>query len=121
MHREPPYLPLPMTRLLHDMETALDRMGSWDLYVDIARAFADSLPETEAAIAGAMEQCAWPEARRLVHSLKSNCAAVGAEELRSRVYLLEKACADGDAATATQLFPALCEELRDLRAELLAL
>ena len=113
--------PLPMTRLLHDMEAALDRMGSWELYVDIARAFADALPDTETAIAAAMAQQAWPEARRLVHSLKSNCAAMGAEELRGRVYILEKACADGDECTATQLFPVLREELRELRAELLAL
>ena len=103
------------------MEAALDRMGSWELYIDIARAFADSLPGTETAIADAMEQCAWPEARRLVHSLKSNCAAMGAEALRGRVYILEKACADGDETTATQLFPALREELRDLRKELLSL
>lgn len=121
MRREASRPPSPMTPLLHDMEAALDRMGSWELYVDISRIFADSLPDTEAAIADAMEKCAWPEARRLVHSLKGNCAAVGAEELRGRVYLLEKACADADAATAARLFPPLREELRALRAGLLAL
>lgn len=116
-----PLYPLPMTRLLHDMEAALDRMGSWDLYADIGHAFAESLPETEAAIAGAMERGTWAEARRLVHSLKSNCAAMGAEELRSRVYILEKACADADGDTAVRLFTALREELGELREDLLAL
>ena len=110
-----------MTSLLHDMEAALDRMGSKELYAEIARVFADSLPQTEAAIDAAMGKNAWPEARRLVHSLKSNCAAMGAEELRGRVYTLEKACADADAETAVGLFGELRQELRALREELLAL
>ncbi|MCC8194971.1 MAG: Hpt domain-containing protein [Deltaproteobacteria bacterium] len=110
-----------MSRLLHDMEAALDRMGSWDLYVDIARAFADSLPETEASIAAALEKAAWSDARRLVHSLKSNCAAMGAEELRGQVYMLERACANADASAANSLFLVLRDELRALRQELLAL
>lgn len=110
-----------MTRLLHDMETALDRMGSWELYADIGHAFAESLPGTERAITDAMERNAWPEARRLVHSLKSNCSAMGAEELRGRVYILEKACADENETTARTLFASLREELRELREDLLAL
>ena len=112
---------LPTTRLLHDMETALDRMGSWDLYVDIGRAFADSLPGTEQAITEAMEKKSWSDARRLVHSLKSNCSAMGAEELRDRVYILEKACAAADEDAATALFSSLREELRELRGDLMAL
>lgn len=110
-----------MASLLHDMDAALDRMGSKELYTEIARVFADSLPQTETAIAAAMDRQAWPEARRLVQSLKSNCAAMGAEDLRGRVYTLEKACADADAETAVGLFGSLREELRALREELLAL
>lgn len=116
----PPYL-LPVTRLLHDMETALDRMGSWDLYIEIGHAFADSLPGTEAAIADAIRRGLWVEARRLAHSLKSNCAAVGAEELRNRAYTLEKACADADGVTAVSLFAVLREDFEELRKDLLAL
>ncbi len=107
--------------LLHDMEAALDRMGSREIYLEIARAFALSLPGTESAIADAMGTDAWPEARRLVHSLKSNCAAMGAEELRQRVYSLEKACAEADAKTAAALFAPLRLDLRALREELLSL
>lgn len=110
-----------MTTLLHDREAALDRMGSKELYIEIARVFADALPRTEAAIDAAMGAKAWPEACRLVHSLKSNCAAVGAEELRGKVYALEKACAGADAETAAGLFGGLRQELRALREELLAL
>ena len=110
-----------MPELLHDMEAALDRLGSWELYVQIAQVFAESLPETEAAIATALEQAAWSEARRLVHSLKSNCAAVGAESLRAHASLLEKACTAADAVAIEQLFPPLCEHLHALREEILTL
>ena len=110
-----------MASMLEDRDAALDRMGSRDLYIEIARVFADSLPETEAAIAAAMDRDAWQEARRLVHSLKSNCAAMGAEGLRCRVYILEKACANADVETAADLFDALRRELRALREELLEL
>jgi len=103
------------------MKDAIDRMGTWDLYVDITRAFAESLPQTEAAIGVSVEQASWAEARRLVHSLKSNCAAVGADALRDRVYLLEKACADVDVETVARLLPLLREELLVLREEILAL
>ena len=107
--------------LLSDIDTAIDRMGSRDLYVEIARSFADALPETENAIADALKRCAWPESRRLVHSLKSNCAAMGAEELRQRVYTLEMACAEGNKDIAHSLFIPLRGDLHVLRDELLAL
>lgn len=110
-----------MSRLLHDMDAAVDRMGSIDLYVEIARSFAETLPGTEVAIAEAMQKRAWSESRRLVHSLKSNCASMGAERLREDVYTLEKACADADEATAIPLFESLRADLHALREELLAL
>lgn len=110
-----------MSRLLHDMDVALDRMGSWDLYADIGHAFAEAIPETEAAIADAIKRKMWHEARRMAHSLKSNCSAMGAEELRDRVHILEKACADGNEANAVSLFAGLREDLRQLREELMAL
>lgn len=110
-----------MPQLLRDMETALDRVGDMELYTEIVRVFAQSLPETEKALTEAMEKNAWAEARRLAHSLKNNCAAVGAGELRDRVNSLEKACASADEAEARRLFPPLREDLRALREELLAL
>lgn len=107
--------------LLSDIEAAIDRMGDRALYVEIARIFADALPETETAIAESIAGSAWEDSRRLVHSLKSNCAAMGAEELRLRICALEKACAEGDKDMAHSLFIALRNELRSLRAELLSL
>lgn len=108
-------------RLLHDKDAAVDRMGSLDLYVEIARAFADALPETETTIAEALDRKAWAETRRLVHSLKSNCAAMGAERLREEVFTLEKACENGDEHVAVPLFASIRGNLRLLREELLTL
>lgn len=107
--------------LLSDIETAIDRMGGRDLYVDIARAFAGALPETESAIADALKRCAWEESRRLAHSLKGNCAAMGAEKLRQQVYELEKACAEGNKDIAHALFIPIRGDLHVLRDELLSL
>lgn len=110
-----------MSDLLQNKEAAIERMGDKALYVDIARLFAYALPETETAIAEALEQKAWADARRLVHSLKSNCASVGAEGLREEVYCLEKACLEADEAKAGELFAALRDDLQTLREELFAL
>lgn len=103
------------------MDAAVDRMGSQELYSEIARVFAQSLPETEKALAEALEKRAWAEARRLAHSMKSNCATMGAERLRGRMYTFEKACAADDEAEANKLFLSLRTDLRALREELLAL
>lgn len=103
------------------MDAAVDRMGSLELYTEIAHVFAQSLPETEKALTEAVEKSAWTEARRLAHSMKSNCATIGAECLRSRISTFEKACAAGDEAEANKLFPSLRDDLRALREELLAL
>ena len=110
-----------MDRLLHDIDSAVDRIGCWELYADIARIFAETLPETLSAIVKAIDTRAWDDARRLVHSLKGNCSTIGAEELRNRVYDLEKACSKKDDALVAKLFPLLREDLLRLHTELLEL
>lgn len=104
-----------------DLDGAIDRMGSRDLYCVIARSFTASIPETLRGIEAALAAKNWPEAHRLVHSLKSNCAAVGAEELRERAYFLEKACAEGDAPLTAEIYPPLREEVLILGETLLSL
>lgn len=104
-----------------DLEIAVDRMGSRELFVEVAKSFVDALPGTEQKIAEAIDAGTWREARLLAHSLKSNCAAMGAEKLREKVYVLEKACAGEDETSAAALFPVIREELRILREKLLPL
>lgn len=103
------------------LEAAIERMGSREMYVEIARAFADALPDTEKSITAAVTAGTWAEGRRLAHSLKSNCAAMGADQLRETVYALEKACAAEDEAVARALLLAVRDGIRGLRAALLAL
>ncbi|CAK7007023.1 MAG: hypothetical protein DELT_00282 [Desulfovibrio sp.] len=110
-----------MSRIVIDMNGAIERMGDRDLYIVIATSFAEMLPETLAEIDAEITAKNWPEARRLVHSLKGNCAAMGADETRERVYALEKACNDGNEPLITRLHAPLCEEMAELREALLAL
>lgn len=110
-----------MTNIRLDQEGAVERMGDRELYIAIAHSFAEMMPETLGEIDSMITAKNWPEARRLVHSLKGNCAAMGADETRERVYALEKACAESNEPLVAQLYPTLCEELSELRAALLSL
>lgn len=104
-----------------DVEGAVSRMGSRDLYGAIVRTFVALMPETLAELNAAMTARNWPEARRLLHSLKSNCASLGAEETRARAHAAEKACAAADEILAATLYPPLLEELAALREALSSL
>ena len=106
-----------------DLQTAeaIDRMGDRGLYLEVARYFAQVMPATISELTAAFEAQNWPEMRRLAHSLKSNCAAIGAEDLRGIAYALERACHDGDGDGAKEHFTALCPQLEQLRLLLLAL
>lgn len=110
-----------MNSIRIDQDGAVERMGDRELYLAIAHSFAEMMPETLGEIDSVISAKNWPEARRLVHSLKGNCAAMGADETRERVYALEKACAEADEALVGTLYPALCKELQLLREALLAL
>ena len=106
--------------LLPGKAAAVERLGSVTFYNSIAATFAEALPVTEKAIAEAMNRQEWDEARRLVHSLKSNCATMGADGVREAVYSLEKACASRDLEAVPELFASVCAALSRLREELLA-
>jgi HPt (histidine-containing phosphotransfer) domain-containing protein len=110
-----------MTHIKIDQAAAVECMGDRDLYVAIAHSFAEMMPETLGEIASAMKAKNWPEARRLVHSLKGNCAAMGADEVREQVYAVEKACAAAEETLVAKLYPPLLEELAALREALISL
>lgn len=110
-----------MTTVTIDQDGAIERMGDRDLYITIAHSFAEMMPEIIGEIDSAVAAQNWPEARRFTHSLKGNCAAMGADETRERVYALEKACADADETLVAKLYPELLKELAALRETLLSL
>lgn len=94
-----------------DLSSAIERMGDKKLFLEIAYSFSVLLPEIQDDIAAALAAGSMQEARRLVHSLKSNCASMGAEKLRAEVYTLEQACNAGDKEGATLLFEGLRPKL----------
>lgn len=110
-----------MPGIVIDVDGAVSRMGSRDLYGAVVRAFLALMPETLAEIDAAMAAANWPEARRLLHSLKSNCASLGAEEARACAHAAEKACAAADEILAATLYPPLLEALAALRETLSSL
>lgn len=103
-------------------EEALERMGNdREVYLEIARFFADNLPASLQLLVSALNNNSAEEARRFAHSLKSNCATVGAEELREQCYTLEVLCRNGDLEKARACYSALVPRLMCLRDKLLAL
>ncbi len=108
-------------RIELDMEAAIGRMGDKEIYLEIAFYFADQLPKSVDELRKALEKELMLEATRFAHSMKSNCATVGAEALRQECYALEKLCASGEVAAARAAFAALSPRLAVLRRILLAL
>ena len=100
------------------LEEAVERMGDRALYLEIAGYFVELLPGTLAALTASMEAENWQEMRRLAHSLKSNCAALGAEGVREEAYKLELACNEGRGEEARRLFAALAPLLEALKEKL---
>ena len=103
------------------VDEAVERMGDKALYLEIAQYFVMLLPETIANLKSAMEQEKWQEMRRYAHSLKSNCAALGADDVREEAYKLEVACNAGQGEEARRLFAALCPMLEELSQKLVEL
>ena len=97
------------------LDEAVDRLGDKGLYLEIAQAFVTALPDILHNLESARGRADWPELRRLAHSVKSNCATLGAEEVRQAAYALETACHDGDAKAASERFRTLTARLDDLR------
>ena len=106
--------------ILPGKQAAIERMGSPEMYHEVAASFAATLPGSADAITKAIDLQHWEEARRLIHSLKGNCASLGADGLRQTVSALEKACAAGNAELVEKLITAVCQQLPRLREELLA-
>jgi len=104
-----------------DVEEAVERMGDRETYLEIAHYFAAHLPASIAGLKGALQSGDQQTATRMAHSLKSNCATVGAEKIRERCYALEKLCREGAMGMGRELFADLEPHLLAMQARLEAL
>lgn len=108
--------------VLLQYDEALKRMGDdREVYLEIARYFASTLPDSLQALKEALASEQADKARRLAHSLKGNCATVGADDLRAQCYTLELLCRNEELDKARICHAALTPQLLRLRDKLLAL
>lgn len=101
-----------------NVDEAVERMGDKETYVEISHYFAAHLPESLSQLQNALDRGDLESATRLAHSMKSNCATVGAEHLRERCQALEKLCREGDLPMARELFSSLEQHLLAIRQRL---
>lgn len=104
-----------------DDNAAVERIGDRSIYLEIAHYFGSHLQQSLASLAQALERRDSENATRLAHSLKGNCATVGAETMRSRCHALEKLCRDGSMEDAEKLFANISPHLLALGGALIAL
>lgn len=120
-HRTHPPDQGPLDVVLQYQE-ALQRMGGdREVYLEISRYFASTLPDSLQAIKEALDEGRPDTARRLAHSLKSNCATVGAEDLRAQCHTLELLSRNEELDKARLYHATLTPQLLCLRDKLLAL
>ncbi|MDL2266558.1 Hpt domain-containing protein [Desulfovibrio sp. OttesenSCG-928-G15] len=104
-----------------DDNAAVERIGDRSIYLEIAHYFGSHMQQSLAFLAEALEKADSENATRLAHSLKGNCATVGAETMRSRCHALEKLCRDGKLDEAQKLFTNISPHLLELGAALTSL
>lgn len=108
--------------VLLQYDEALQRMDNdREVYLEIARYFASALPDSLKELKEALEQGQSDKAQRLAHSLKSNCATVGAEDLRAQCQELERLSRNEEMEKARLFCAVLTPQLLRLRDKLLAL
>jgi len=84
------------------LRRAGEQLGNQELLAQLAGLFTDNAPLRLEEIRGAIGRRDAPRAERAAHTLRTNCAVLGASELAACCGRLEEAaaCADFDAASA---------------------
>ena len=101
-----------------NVDEAIERMGDREIFMEIARFFAGQLPDSVQNLERALVEGRLEDAGRLAHSLKSNCAAMGAELLREKCQTMEHRCRDGEGAGAREVFFSLKPSFIELQRKL---
>ncbi len=104
-----------------NLDEAIERMGDREIFLEISRYFASRLPDALEELGLALEAGNAVEATRYAHSMKSNCSAMGAEQLREQCRALEGVCRRGEIDSARELYMELVPLMLALRNTLLRL
>jgi HPt (histidine-containing phosphotransfer) domain-containing protein len=102
-------------------EGAIERLGDKELYLEIAHYFSSHLEESLKDLGAALGSADALTAARLAHSLKGNCATVGADTLRGHCTTLENLCREEKLDSARSLYASLVPKLLALRDILITL
>ena len=98
-----------------NLDEAINRMGDRETFLEISRYFAARIPEALDDLDRALRAGDMEEATRYAHSMKSNCSAMGAEQLREQCLVLETTCRKGELEQAKMLYADLAPKLLVLR------
>ena len=104
-----------------NLDEAIKRMGDREIFLEISRYFASRLPDALEELRMALATGNAVDATRYAHSMKSNCIAMGAEQLHEQCRTLEGICRKGEMDSARELYEELVPRLLALRTALLAL
>jgi len=100
---------------------AIERMGDEEIYREIAHYFAGHLEESLRDLGEALDRADTESAGRFAHSMKGNCATVGAEAMRENCLTLEQLCRSGALEAARAQYAGMAPKMLALREVLLAL
>ncbi|MCL1939644.1 MAG: Hpt domain-containing protein [Desulfovibrionaceae bacterium] len=100
---------------------AVERIGDEGIYLEIAHYFAGHLIASLADLRQALNEGDTESAARLTHSLKGNCAMVGAEAMREHCLCLEKLCRADDLDAAREQYALMNPKMLALQRVLAAL
>ena len=102
----------PLTQL--NVDDAISRMGDRNIYNEVGQFFAENIEEYIERLDHVISEDREFDATRYAHSLKSNCATVGADNLKEEFYKLEMLCKENKMREAKALFATLQEPLREI-------
>lgn len=94
---------------------AIERIGDEEIYREIAFVFQENLALYIEKLTSATKTGDYSTVRRLAHSIKSNCATIGAEEVRGVFASLEQAAAKDNAEAIISTLPKALTMLAELR------
>lgn len=107
-----------MKKIIIDKASAVKRVGDIEIYNEIALSFASHMPDYIQKLQNNLNEKNLIDLSRIIHSIKSNCATVGAEDIREMCYELEKVSRNEKFTESKELLEKLKPILESLATEL---